>query len=313
MSEFLRPLDTWFAKPAPAERLAAFRILLGAFTLGYLLIRLPVFWALAEGRPSKFEPVGVLSLLGQPLPGDLVRVMVVAAGAAALAFALGWHFWLSGPTLAVLMLVLGTYRSSWGQLLHFENLLVLHLVVVGLSPAAHVLAVGASRDRPPPSSCYGWPLQLAAIVTVVTYALAGLAKLRYGGLDWMVGDTLRNHVAYSATRLDLLGGRPSPLARLLVDHAWLFPPLATITVLIELGAPLALLASRLRRGWVASAWLMHLGIVGLMYIVFPYPLFGLAFAPLYKLERLVARWPGRSDFESDHGSLNEEGRSVPRP
>ena len=49
-------------------------------------------------------------------------------------------------------------------------------------------------------------------MTVVTYVLAGLAKLRIGGVDWLVGDTLRNHVAYSAVRLEVLGARPSPLA-----------------------------------------------------------------------------------------------------
>lgn len=310
MSCLLRRIEGWFDKPAPPERLAMFRILLGTFTLGYLLIRLPVFLSLADGRPSRFEPVGLLSPLSGPLPSDLVTVAVISAVGFAVAFTAGWHYRFSGPALAVLMLVLGTYRSSWGQLLHFENLLVLHLLVVGLSPAAHVWSAdarfagsrsvmdgrsagsGQSSSESSPAVRYGWPLQLAAAITTVTYVLAGFAKLRYGGLDWMLGDTLRNHVAYSATRLDLLGGTPSPLAKPFVGFGWLFPPLATATVIIELAAPLALFGPPLRRVWVVSTWLMHMGILGLMFIVFPYPLFGLAFAPLYNLERLV---PSRSD------------------
>ncbi len=288
-------IDRWFGEPAPPERLAMFRILLGTFTLAYLLIRLPVFLALADGRPSRFEPVGLLSVLTGPLPGPLVILLVVGALVAAAAFALGLGFRFSGPALAVIMLVLGTYRSSWGQLLHFENLLVLHLLVVGLSPAAHVWSADARQhwEHPTTSSRYGWPLRLAATITVITYVIAGVAKLRYGGIDWMLGDTLQNHVAYSATRLDLLGGDAAPLADPLVRQGWLFPPLATATVVIELAAPLALFGPRLRRLWVVSAWLMHAGILALMYVLFPYPLFGLAFAPFYNLERLAPGQAGR--------------------
>lgn len=294
MRRLAATIDRWLEKPAPPERLAMFRILLGTFTLVYLLVRLPVFLSLADGRPSRFEPVGLLSVLTGPLPGGLVDLVILGAVGSAVAFIVGWQYRVSGPVLAVSMLVLGTYRSSWGQLLHFENLMVLHLLVVGLSPAAHAWSVDArDRERLPTSSRYGWPLQLAAIITVITYVLAGLAKLRYGGIEWMLGDTLQNHVAYSATRLDLLGADPSPLAGPLVGQGWLFPPLATATVIIELAAPVALFTTRLRRLWVVSVWLMHLGILGLMLVVFPYPLFGLAFAPLYDLERLARYRPAR--------------------
>ena len=281
----------WLREPAPAERLAMFRILLGVFTLCYLIIRLPVFTSLANGRPGPFQPVGILAPLNAPLPAGLILATVVLAIGSAVGFGLGWRFRLSGPLLAVSMLVLGTYRNSWGQLLHFENLLVLHLLVVGLSPAADRWSLDAKRTAAVGpsglSSRYGWPLRLAAIITSITYVLAGLAKLRYGGLDWVFGDTLRNHVAYSATRLDLLGGTSSPLAGPFVASRGLSTPLALATVLIELSAPLALVSARFRRGWVPAAWLMHLAILGLMFIVFPYPLAGLAFAPLYRLERLA--------------------------
>lgn len=301
MTSLFGRIDRWFAKPAPPERLASFRILVGLFTLGYLLVRFPVFWSLADGRASRFAPVGVLSTLTGPLPGWVIRVLVIVAILSAATVTVGWRHRVSGPTLAGSMLVLATYRSSWGQLLHFENLIVLHLLVIGFSRSADARSVDArradsisdaspeDRNRSVLSRSYGFPVQLAAVVTVVTYVLAGVAKLRYGGSDWMLGDTLQNHVAYSAARLELLGGNPSPLAGLVVDQDWIFPPLATVSVLLELGAPLALLSPRLRTAWSVAVWLMHVGIAGLMFVVFPYPLFGLAFAPMFRLERW---WPG---------------------
>ena len=116
--------------------------------------------------------------------------------------------------------------------------------------------------------------------------LAGIAKLRSGGLVWIDGESLRNHIAYSATRPRVLGGQPSPLARPLVDHESLFWPLAVLTMSIELGAPLALLGRRLRIGWCVLAWCMHLAIAATMFVVFPYPLSFVVFVPLFELERI---------------------------
>jgi hypothetical protein len=126
------------------------------------------------------------------------------------------------------------------------------------------------------------------------YVIAGVAKHRYGGAEWIGGDTLRIHIAYSAARLDVVGGTPSPLARPVVEQAWVLPPLAAAAVVVELAAPVALLGGRLRTAWVGAAWLMHVGIAGLMLIAFPYPLFLVAFAPFFDLERLGARIAGRA-------------------
>ena len=195
----------------------------------------------------------------------------------------------------MLLLVVTSYRSSWGQLLHFENLLVIHALIIGFSRSARALSVDGRRplaatDQADTDAVYGWPVRLAALVTVSTYVLAGTAKLRYGGLDWVLGDSLRNHVAYSAVRLELLGGTPSPLAAPLVERAWIFPPLAFTTVVLELGAPIALFGRRKRNAWVVGAWLFHAGVAAAMFVVFPYPLFLVAFAPLFELERIAERF-----------------------
>lgn len=276
---------------APPERLAMFRILMGTFALIYLLVRLPVFLQLADRR-SGFNGVGLAALLEGPAPGAAVDAVIVATVLAGCGFLLGWRFRITGPLFALGMLALGSYRGSWGQLLHFENLMVLYLLIVALSPAADVWSLDGRRRRPDDSvvseqsTRYGWPMALASLVLVLTYVIAGIAKLRYGGLDWVFGDTLRNHVAYAAARLDLLGGTPSPFAGWGVRNDWVWPFVAAGTIAIELAAPIALLGGRVRTAWVIATWLMHVGILVFMLIGFPMPLFLVAFAPLYRIERL---------------------------
>jgi hypothetical protein len=275
---------------APGERLAMLRILTGVFAVVYLLVRLPVFLQLGDRR-SGFDGVGVATLLEGPIEGSVVDAVVVATLLVGVAFVLGWRFRVTGPLFAVGMLALGSYRGSWGQLLHFENLMVLYLLIIALSPAADAWSLDARRlgDRrgvQRESVTYGFPIALAGLVLVITYVIAGVAKLRYGGLDWVFGDTLRNHVAYAAARLDLLGGSPSPLAGWVVRLDGIWPFVAAATIVIELGAPIALLGGRIRTAWVLATWLMHLGVLAFMLIGFAFPLSFVAFAPLYRVERL---------------------------
>jgi hypothetical protein len=280
-------IDRWLMTPAPAARLAVFRIAIGVFAAGYLAARLPVLLAMGDESRDLWDPVGVLWWLGDPLPAWVVRSAVAMTIALAMAFALGVCFRVVGPTFALALLFVTTYRSSGGQLLWFDDLLVLHTIVVGCSHAGDALRPGLREGPSGEYSRYGWPLRIAALVTVVTYALAGVAKLRIGGAAWLDGDSLRNHVAYSATRLRVLGGTPSLLAKPMMDIGWLFTPLAIATLTIELGAPCVLLVSRLRVPWVVSAWCMHAAIALTMFVVFPYPLAVVAFAPLFRLERLL--------------------------
>ena len=284
---------------APPERLAMFRILIGTFALAYLLIRLPVFLQLGDRRTG-FDGVGLAGLVDGPVSGVVVHVTVAVAVLAGIGFVLGWRFRLSGPLFALGMLALGSYRGSWGQLLHFENLMVLYLLIVALAPSVDTWSLDARRrgdDRRGAalgeSTAYGWPIALASLVLVTTYVIAGIAKLRYGGLEWVFGDTLRNHVAYAAARLDLLGATPSPFAGLGVRLAWMWPFAAATTIAIELAAPTALLGGRLRTAWVTAAWSMHIGVLAFMLVGFPMPLFLVAFAPLFRIERL---WTDRPQW-----------------
>jgi hypothetical protein len=280
-------VDRWFYGPAPAERLAALRILVGGFGVGYLIIRWPNLVSYATFDSRRFEPVGVMSLLGEPLAGDIARLLVAGAVLSGVAFVCGWRHRITGPLFAILLLWVLTYRNSFGQIFHTENLLVLHTLVLAFAPAADAWSLDAhGKPAPPPDARYGWPIQLMCVVTVLAYFISGETKLRNAGLDWLEGDNLRNYVAYDNLRKAELGDSYSPLAEWLLPHAWIFTPLAMFTLVVELGAPLALVGRGVGRAWVACAWLFHIGILALMAIVFPYPLLCVAFAAFFEVEKV---------------------------
>lgn len=290
---------SWLSEDAPARRLATVRILVGVYGVVFVAIR-SFHWHDVAGLPSgRFDPVGVLGWLDTPLTGSSVTVLSVATLASGIAFLLGWRFRITAPLFAGLLLIMTTHGNSWGQVLHTENLLVLHVIILAFSPADCVYAVGRrNAEKESRGHDYGWALRLMTLVVVIAYVIAGLAKLRNGGIDWLTGDVLRNQVAHDNLRKILLGDVHSPVGAWLVQFGWLFPPMAVASVLVELGAPLVLFGRRLRHAWVGAAWVFHVGVLALMAILFSYQLLGIAFVSMLPVERLsdrfVARLPPRS-------------------
>lgn len=282
--------DRWFYRALPAERLASLRIVLGGAAVVYLLVRSLHLASVGTHAAWQFKPVGPVALLGAPLPPWLAAALVPIAIVVGIAFTLGWRWRASGPAFAALLLWVVGYRNSWGMLFHTEHLMVLHVLVLALAPAADVWSLDArGRPAPPPSGSYGWAIRLLVAVTVATYFIAGFTKLQRSGLDWITSDTLRNFVAYDNVRKAELGDLYSGIGAALVRHGWLFPPLAAFSLAIEVGAPLALVNDRIGRWWALAAWSFHAGVMAVMWIVFHYPLLGLAYAPLFPLERVLVR------------------------
>lgn len=289
MNAVAAAFDRYWRAPAPAARLAALRIIIGGFALAYVVLRAGNLTSYAGLPEAQFEPVGIASLLSSPLPRAAAELLPWITVIAGLGFVLGWRFSVTGPVFALLLLWVTTYRNSWGQVFHTENLLVLHVLVLALSPAADALSLDTRGHgtAPEDDGRYGWPIRLLCLITVMTYFITGQTKLRNAGLDWVTSDSLRNYVAYDNLRKAELGDTHSILGAELVTHAWLFQPLAVFALTVELGAPLAMLGRGVARAWVAAAWCFHLGVLAVMAIVFPYPLLGVAFAPFFEVERLI--------------------------
>lgn len=287
-------LDRYWMAPAPAERLACARIAVGAYALFYLLGRAPYWFTFAYFDPHQYQPVGLLAWL-QPKPfvPVVVHVLVLATFACAVPFVLGWRHRVLAPLFALLLLWTLTYRHSWGMVFHTENLLVLHVLILAITPAADAWSLDAQRrasaPAPSPDPRYGWPLKLMCWVVVLAYVLAGVAKMRNAGMDWLWGDELRNHIALDNARKALLGDIYSPLAAPLLHVGSMFRVLAFLTVVAELAAPLALIGPRVAALWVALVMGFHWGVLVLMMIAFPYQMLGVAFVGFFPCERLGHR------------------------
>lgn len=285
--------ERWWHAPAPARRLAMLRLLIGGYALAYLLVRFNHLVSVSGMTAQQWKPVGPVVVLAAPLPAFAVVALVVLAVVLGSAFVAGLRFRWSGPAFAAALLWVTSYRNSWSMVFHTENLMVLHVLVLALSPAADALSLDARRGPTideHPRARYGWPIRLLCAVTVTTYFIAGWSKLHNSGLAWVTSDTLRMYVAYDNLRKVELGSGYSWLGTMLAQHGWLFPPLAAVSLLAEIGAPLALLHPRLGRAWCAVAWSFHMGVVVMMAIVFHYPLSGAGYVSFFRVERLHDRW-----------------------
>lgn len=293
----LEALARWWWAPHPAERLAVLRVMVGSFAWLYLVVRLPHLIHLASLPAASFAPVGVVAGLAAPPPVWAYGASLVFTLAAGAGFVAGWHFRITGPSFALGALVVLTLRNSWGMVFHTENLLVLHLMILAVSPAADV----ASRDaragrrrlasREASHGYYGWPIQLCCAVTTLTYALAGWAKVESVGWAWLSGEALREQIAFDNARRVLSGIYHSPLGVAFARTGWPSAIAGPASLGIELLAPLALFRPGLGRLWCVAAFGFHLGVLATMMILFPYPLSGIAFASFFPVERLLELRP----------------------
>lgn len=186
------------------------------------------------------------------------------------------------------------------MIFHSDNVLIAHALILGCAPAADALSLDARRPRPLATLLaapdrnpagdwrYGWPIRLMNAVTTATYLLAGVAKLAGPlGREWATGDGLRSQIAVDALRKELLGKPTSALTAASFRRPGRLRALTVGSLLMEVGAPLALADRRLARLWAVNAWLMHWGIWAIMKITFRYQLSGVMYAPFFDVERLV--------------------------
>lgn len=290
MSDGLAPPSLrWWFPAVPADRLAMLRVLVGLYSVVYLAIRLPHLMSFARHRAVQFRPIGVLSWMDQPFDGAVFRGLVVLTLVLSVPFFVGWAYRVTAPLFGVLLLVVLTYTNSWGGILHSENLWLLHVLILACAPAADTLSLDArsATSAPSPHFRYGWAIRLMCWVCVVTYFVAGVAKIKNGGLGFVEGESLRNYVALDSVRKIELGSLHSPIASLLLPYPGVFRGLAMFSLALELGAPFVMLQAKVAKVWAIGMWGFHLGVLALMAILFPYPVAFIAFAPFFRTERLA--------------------------
>jgi hypothetical protein len=274
-------IATWWFAPVPVRRIEVCRTVTFAYAAAWLVLRAPYVWDVAGLPDTRFEPVGVFAGLDMPPSRPVVIGLWALALTACSLAAAGRSLRLTTPIGSISMLCIATYTSSFGQVFHTEHLLVIHLLVL-----AAAALVDDPRRRAERS---GWSLNLMMSTVVVAYVVAGIAKLRFAGEGWLTGEVLRNWVAADNLRKVLLDDPASTFGGWLAGVGWVWGPVALATLIVELGAPAALVRGRIRIAWLMAAWSFHVGVVALMAISFPYQLSGVAYLAFLDGDRIEAR------------------------
>jgi hypothetical protein len=289
----IRRLRPGLAARVPAARLGLVRVLIGGYTLHYLLRRRRMFRDVVRTGPELFAPVGPVRVLARPVPPAVADALNDATLVSTALFALGAGGSVVARVHAGLLTWTLAYRNSWSMIFHSDNLLVLHTCALSAGRAADAVSVAAAiRGGPAPAAHprYGWPLHLMNGCTAAAYLLAGVAKIAgESGWAWARGDGLRRQVAIDGLRKEVFGSHASPLAYRLYPHRRLFTAMAVTSLVVELGAPLALADRRLGRLWALGAFAMHWGILAVMGIRFRYQLTGMTYASWFDVERALRR------------------------
>lgn len=261
-------LTSWFVAEATPRQLTIWRVWAAGVTVVYLVVRARAI----VNASGTFSGIGVLWWLNNPWPTAWLWALLIAAVVSLSALASGRRVAIAGVVGTGATLLLLTHRSSFGQILWFDIVMVLHLLVLA---AAHVPRAG-SQAR---AETAGWGIRLAALISAATYVVSGITKLQVSGLAWVSDGALETHIAFTATRAEVLGATPSPIAASLIDLGITSTPLALFALTLELGAPVALVSRRLAWVWSMLMWSMHVVIAATMFIVFHWPLTGALFVP----------------------------------
>jgi hypothetical protein len=233
----------WLTAPVPLGRLAAFRTLVYLFVIADLLVFTPWVRAHAAVPGELYQPLLVGRLLPLPTPtAPLVWGVFVALLATAAVAATGRLPRLLGTAVALLYFQWMIIAFSYGKVDHDRFAFLVAL--------AALATVGRARHGDwTRSEAAGWALRVTQVAVVATYFLAGWAKLRYAGLDWLHGATL----TWAIIR------RGTWLGELLLAAPWILIAAQVGIVLFELLSPLVfVLRGRWRYGAVAFFYSFHL-------------------------------------------------------
>jgi len=280
-------LVDWWTEPVARGRIAALRLL----AYGYVLIDvfLTADWVTrhANGPTQFYRPLQVARLLSLPIPTHQfvlsVRALLVIVTVAALS---GRWPRLLGAAVAVLYAQWMVIAMSYGKVDHDRFAFMVLLFVLP--------TVGSARlGDEAPSAEVGWAVRMVQVSVVATYFLAAVAKLRFGGLDWLTGSTL----AWAIVR------RGTLFSNWLLHAPWLLRALQWFIVTLELCSPAIFLVRRERTRVIVVAALVgfHLVTFAAIGIIFlPHLVAMTAFLPLERLSRGgYARSASTGDAEAE--------------
>jgi hypothetical protein len=272
-------LRDWLFWEAPLARVALLRIAVFGFVVIDVLKLHTSGWYHGFADPVWYEPLLVGQLLHIPA-ASVLQVQLLKWGSVVFALAamsgrfprlLGW-----GTAIC----------WSWYQYIAFAYGKVDHdradfLIALFLLPTVG-LAHLSDRRR---SEAAGFALRAVQLMAIATYFLSAIAKIRFGGWDWV----------NSATMARAVVRRGTPWAQWLLEVPWTLHGLQWALFIAELTSPVIFfLALRWQYRVVGGWYLFHLATyAGITIMFWPHLVMMLAFLPLEVWrDKLVARVRG---------------------
>lgn len=253
----------WFAPTTPFD-LGVSRVL---FFTGVLLAYFWVdFSAWGTVSHAYWMPLPVFDILRlRPAGPTTLDVLQLIWRLSLLTSAVGLHTRLSMWVAFALGFYLLGLPHNFGHTFHFDATLVIALGILACSRAGDAWSLDATF-RPQPravSGEYTWPVRAVWVAMALVFLAAGIAKLRYGGLEWIFSSNLSivlNRAAYHVSDADPITTVGLWAAR----HEWMSKAIAAATVVVELGFTAALFSTRARLILVPAEIAMLVGIRVLM-------------------------------------------------
>lgn len=262
---------------APPERfnLAAVRIFF--FICVLWTVSGPDYFLQWAKVPAQFwHPRGILRLFSEPISADIIVFFFHAWRWLTIACLFGFLYRWIAPLWWLLGLIVMTNGHSYGYQGHVYMPVVLAGLPLCFSRASDALSFDSWKKTSFPtgeSQAYILPLRTMQIVLVLAYFAAGVSKLRFGGLEWITGDTLRNYLIRSS----LIFSDSNQLAHVvqlnevLFRIPWLCNLLAFGAVVLELSMPLALWKRQFARLLIPAIVALQIGIFFTIFVRFtPY-------------------------------------------
>jgi hypothetical protein len=266
-------LRTALLAPVPQARVAVLRVAVYLFVICDLFKVVNDVIPHAEASQALYRPVLMREWLHLPVPNpayaQALRVVVIVGcllcASGRLPRTIGT---VAGFVVAAAFTDWVSIGMSYSKIDHDHFALV---VAVWVLPTVGVASF-SDRFR---SEAAAWALLCIQVGCVATYALSAVAKIRFGGWDWVTGSTF----AWAVTR------RGTGLGRLLLDPPWILTASQFGIILMECSTPLLLvLRGRWRYGFVAVLMGFHLSTYLTIKIHFlPLVVCLLAFLPLERL------------------------------
>lgn len=271
MSRWIERWNGYWFPLTTTLNLAGARIVAVGVHLLFLFPSLDYHINLAVKNTAFTGPQPIIRLLDALLPrealftpGGLTAIywLTAVAGVAAL---IGLF-----TRTALFILALGTWffvshAYSYGDVHHPQAIFAIFLMTLPFAPAGAALSVDALRRHrrdgraggmePPRSELAMWPLKLLHVLLAATYFSTGITKLLSGGLQWMNGYTLQNHIFSDAINRDIA------LGIWLAQQHELCILLAIGTILFELFFFVSILLPRTAPLFFVSGILFHVGLL----------------------------------------------------